>query len=211
MQLFVYRWKWRCMTSSLKRALLLQSTSPLEQQIQMLHECPGTQVKPNIEVKQHSPERKIWKYMGQEKKEGLFPFCTWGNWNPDSLRISCSCFLIFVFVLFSVSYCQSEKFKSRILVSWNQVPSSTGEKPKDPFLPVEAKKWLFVILSIVGLRKKKSPTQNCIEGSKEDVVNKPLFYFCIGLYGKLNAQMNLNCFIFKFLFFVEVYWLGILY
>lgn len=64
------------MTSSLKGVHLLPFTSPSEQQTQMPRECPGTQVKCNIGVKQHSLEGKTRKCMGQEKKVALFPFYT---------------------------------------------------------------------------------------------------------------------------------------
>lgn len=79
-QLFVYRWSWRSMTSSLRRVHLLQSISPSDQQIQMPRECPGTQVKCNIGVKQNR-EGKTRKYTGQWKKVALFPFYTHSNRN----------------------------------------------------------------------------------------------------------------------------------
>ena len=47
---------------------------------------------------------------------------------------------------------------------------------KGPFL-IEAKKWLFVIPSVVGLREKRSLTQNCSKESKKDTDYNPLSYF----------------------------------
>ena len=84
-QLFVYRWSWRSMTSSLRRAHLLQSTSPSEQQIQMPRECPGTQVKCNIGVKQNR-EGKTREYTGQWKKVALFPL-----WRRHGTPVQYSC------------------------------------------------------------------------------------------------------------------------
>lgn len=131
MQLFVYRWRWRLTTSSLRGAHPLQSTSPSEQRIRMPRECPGTQVKFTFTgegIKQHSPQGKTEKCTGRERKVVFFPFHTWGNRNPAKLTVSDSCFCFVLFFLpagWEIWNQDSCAVKPRVCFF-----SSVGNKPK---------------------------------------------------------------------------------